>query len=352
MKSYFLSYSDSDARFKRLNLHFQESMTEVHLLFYQSVMPAFTESNKLLQSESPLIHRLQICLLRQLKTFLNKFLKPNIIAECDDLSIKEQLPYKDTECQLSDEELFIGFLTKMKLGDLLTKADISQAQVDKFHDAVRAFYVTAVDYMYKWFPLQDPLLINSKWTIFYQRLETRFSTVEYFLDRYSNLLKFSPDQMNRLNEQFCDYQTMALTEIPKDILEYRLPDLQGQKKGDDNEPLDWRVDHIWSYMSTLKDDTSKPRFDLLFQVARVILVIPHLNAGEERIFSLINKNKTEYRPNLKLDTTLASLITIKVYLPESVTPCYRFVPSADLLAKAKKATKLYNLEHSTSGSKK
>jgi len=44
-------------------------------------------------------------------------------------------------------------------------------------------------------------------------------------------------------------------------------------------------------------DVKKPginsfEFDLLFKVAEVVMTIPHSNAGKERIFSLINKNKT------------------------------------------------------------
>ena len=81
--------------------------------------------------------------------------------------------------------------------------------------------------------------------------------------------------------------------------------------------------------------------DLLFQVAEVIMTIPHSNAGEERIFSLINKNKTPSRSSLGLDGTLSSLITVKTHIEKLL----EWKPSASILENAKKATRIYNIQH-------
>ena len=45
LKSYFKSQTESQARFKRLLKYFEDPMTEVYLLFYQSVLPTFTHTN-------------------------------------------------------------------------------------------------------------------------------------------------------------------------------------------------------------------------------------------------------------------------------------------------------------------
>jgi len=82
-------------------------------------------------------------------------------------------------------------------------------------------------------------------------------------------------------------------------------------------------------------------FDLLFKVVEVVMTIPHSNAGEERIFSLINKNKTPSRSFLKLDGTLSSLITVKTHIDNPL----QWQPSKTLLEKAKKATRAYNDKH-------
>ena len=92
---------------------------------------------------------------------------------------------------------------------------------------------------------------------------------------------------------------------------------------------------------TLSQD--KLKFGKLGQVAKTVLVIPHSNAGEERVFLIIRKNKTAFRPSLSVGGTLGSLINIKLALHE---PCHQFEPTKELLDAAKKATRAYNLAHS------
>ena len=55
LKSYFLSESESQARFKRLHSIFSNPLSEVYLLFYQSILPVFSKFN-FLQREDPCIH--------------------------------------------------------------------------------------------------------------------------------------------------------------------------------------------------------------------------------------------------------------------------------------------------------
>ena len=49
-----------------------------------------------------------------------------------------------------------------------------------------------------------------------------------------------------------------------------------------------------------------------YRIALLALTLPHSNAEEELVFSLVTKNKTKFRPNLKLDGTLSSILTIKL----------------------------------------
>ncbi len=53
LESYFKSENESQARFGRLLAAFTNPMTEVYLVFYQSVLPTFTNINLLLQQEYP-----------------------------------------------------------------------------------------------------------------------------------------------------------------------------------------------------------------------------------------------------------------------------------------------------------
>ena len=65
-----------------------------------------------------------------------------------------------------------------------------------------------------------------------------------------------------------------------------------------------------------------------FPLANLVPMIPHSNAGEERVLSVICKTGRDDKGKLQLEGTLSSLITVKLNLPESkAQPCYLFQPS-------------------------
>ena len=101
-----------------------------------------------------------------------------------------------------------------------------------------------------------------------------------------------------------------------------------------------RMDIIWSHLKT-----TLPK---LANIALFLLTIPHSNAGEEQIFSMIGKNKTKFRSTIDNDTSLNSIMLIKMNRPESIKPCYQWKFSNDLLKKCKAACKEYNKQHSAS----
>lgn len=74
------------------------------------------------------------------------------------------------------------------------------------------------------------------------------------------------------------------------------------------------------------------------KVVLLVLVIHYSNVQEERVFSLITKNKTDLWPNLKLDGTLSSIVQVKLANPES---CNQYEPEENNLKTAKSATMEY-----------
>ena len=102
-----------------------------------------------------------------------------------------------------------------------------------------------------------------------------------------------------------------------------------------------RMDVIWGYLSTMKAADGEFLFKRLFKVAKLILVLPHSNAGEERVFSMVRKNKTPFRSSLSMDGTLSSILTVKLADVDAV----QFKPTNELLKKAKSATWEYNKAH-------
>ena len=73
----------------------------------------------------------------------------------------------------------------------------------------------------------------------------------------------------------------------------------------------FRMDSIWAYISSMKLADHSLKFRRLCKVAKTVLILPHSNAGEERVFS-IKKNKTPFRGSLAVNGTLSSLMTIKL----------------------------------------
>ena len=300
-------------------------MTEIYLLFFQSILPTLNCTNKFLQRDEPLIHLLQPHLLSLVQKVLSKFVKPTfLVAGLNDL---DKLEYSDSVNQVTNSDLVIGYVTKQEVNKLLHNGDISAHQHSSFYTGVRRFFESVTSYLLKWCPLKDDLLLNATWIDFKQRLNSTFSSVEYFIARFPSLLSHLNKDL--VNDQFLSYQLMSDRDIPPSFI-----------GGCDDSSCN--VDKLWGFLKDFKKPgTNTCEFDLLFKVANVIITIPHSNAGEESIFSLINKNKTSSRSSLGLDGTLSSLITVKTHIEEPL----KWEPSEELITKAKQATLSYNQQH-------
>ena len=172
----------------------------------------------------------------------------------------------------------------------------------------------------------------------------KFSDVEFFAIRYKNLLKFSENEMSRLFDEFVDYQLMQLSDIPETIWQeasVRL-DVTDELLHNDEEYGCSRMDVIWSYLFKLLTPDDLQWFKFLSKVVEIVLVLPHSNAAEERIFNYVQLNKTPQRNKLEYDGTLSSLLTIKL---NDIEPCYGNEPTKELLQRTKSATSLYNKNH-------
>ena len=336
LQSYFKSEAESQARFKRLATAFEKPLTEVYLLFYQSVLPTFTQVNLLLQREDPNIYLVADSIRVFLKKLLSKFVTLQAIRAEDDVT---KVDFENPANHLGDSAITIGIVTKQCLQKLLNEGDISAYEQKKFYAAVRAFYVDAASQAVKKLPFDDCFLSNARFLNFEKREECTFDSVEFFCARYSNLLQLTPVQMDLLQEEFTDYQLLDKSDIPEAVWKEALI---CEEETEDARKEHHRMDMIWAHLWGMKNVDSSPRFQLLSEVGRLVLVIPHSNAGEERVFSLIRQNKTPDRSSLDANGTLSSMIQIKL---ANSDPCTKWEPSKDLLKAAKGATKQYNDMH-------
>ena len=84
-------------------------------------------------------------------------------------------------------------------------------------------------------------------------------------------------------------------------------------------------------------------FSHLWKAVRLILTIPHSNTKEERVFSLVRKNKTCFRPRLDPEETLASIVAVKLAMKSESAETFN-IPQ-EVLNAAKSATYKYKLSH-------
>ena len=101
----------------------------------------------------------------------------------------------------------------------------------------------------------------------------------------------------------------------------------------------FKLDTGWVFLARAKHADGQEWFPLLSKVARLVATIPHSNAGEERVFSMIRKNRSESRPWLNAETTLASIIMTKLAMTQGTV--LKFEPTKELLLKVKTATARY-----------
>ena len=133
-------------------------------------------------------------------------------------------------------------------------------------------------------------------------------------------------------EEFIDDKTIATCELPDHaLMDAVIPESEVADE--------YRIDVIWYYLFQMKSSVGNNySFRLLFNVARLVMVALHSSAGIERVYALVNKNKSEGSDKNRLDIegTLSSILAVKLNQPEAFCQCYEFTPDAKLLSEAKK----------------
>ena len=269
LRSYFLSQdeNESDCRLSRLQGLFNDPMTEVNLLFYQSVLPVFTKTNLLLQRDSPRIHFLYDAMERVLRTLLGRLVT---VTAMDSANTVVEVDFNSKPNQLIDSQLMIGFTTKQVLGRV--QDEVQPSKVKKFYNGVRVFYVKCLTYIVDKFAWNDPLLKHVQFVDFEKRKICTFESVQYFLTRFSQLLP--SEHTDEVYDEFRLYQ--SLPEIP--------PELDKSKIYEEDCI---RADILWNELQKAKDVNGKEKFGLVAKVAKLVLILPHSNADEEQIFSIV-----------------------------------------------------------------
>ena len=154
-----------------------------------------------------MVHILQPQLWNLVKKIIGKVSKPSVLREYITAGTVPLASLKESSNQVGNSELVIGYVTMQTTKQLHREGAITDRQLANFFKAAREFIVCATEYLLKWCPLEDELLIHATWLHFEQRLEKHFNSVEYFVHRYPNI--FPEMNMDKLNEEFLSYQMLA-----------------------------------------------------------------------------------------------------------------------------------------------
>ena len=188
--------------------------TQVYLLFYESVLCTFTHVNLFLQREDPSIYLVDDAIRALLTKLLSKFVTLQAIIEQDDIT---KVDFTNPVNHLSNHVIIIGMVTKQCLQKLLNEDDICANDERKFYAGVRAFYIDATSQALHKLPFNDCVLNNARFLNFERKEDCTFDAVHFFCAKYPDLLKLTHAQMDRLQEEFTDYQLLERSEIPDTI---------------------------------------------------------------------------------------------------------------------------------------
>ena len=118
--------------------------------------------------------------------------------------------------EVSDDKLFIGFLTRQRLRQLEDDG-FELTKIKTFYCALQKFYKACFHYAVKNLPLDDVVFRNSRFANFASTKDVSVEDVKYFIDRYSTILKFGAPEYDSLHDEFISYQLLSDDDIPPQV---------------------------------------------------------------------------------------------------------------------------------------
>ena len=248
------------------------------LLHQTKVFDAFLVS---FQSEKPMIHKLRRGMLKLMRSILTRFVKPSAMLYKSPETVDHNLPVNIKV----NSELVIGEDARQFLQEKEAH-HLRDHRVEEFFTSAKKYFVSLLDYLKKWLPVNDPLLLHAEVADVGLQTESKLTSLKFFLQRYPCLL---PEGVtaDTVIEQFTTYQC---TDIRQCVTE---EDADG-------------IDSTWKKIGELEEVLLSE----LSLVMRGILTLPHGSAHCERVFSCVKKNRTSQRASLS-DVTLESLLVVK-----------------------------------------
>ena len=255
---------------------------KLYCLFLRDAIKDFEKINPELQSDTPMIHSLANKLQNFYKTLMIKFVKPSAILGQDILSVN----FSDSKNIKDASDLKIG----PGAMSFLESVSIKQERKSEFFNHVVLFYQAVCSYMTKKdklgatkLPFKDPLLQHLTVTDPSTQLTSSFADLEFFLKKFPSLINSS--SISDIKNEFAIFQCTDISSI-----------------------ISPRIDTTWFNIWELQEN-GKQLFTHLPRIMLSLLTIPHSSAHCEIIFSVVRKNKTDFRGNMSRDTLEALVVS-------------------------------------------
>jgi len=251
---------------------------QLHCLFLLHTVKVFDTFLLTFQAEKPMIHELRKGMLTLFRSILTKFVKPSAML----YKSMEAVDYKQP-CNIKhNSDLVIGEEAREFLKNKATN-HLRDSRIEEFFKNAKTYFVSLMDYLKKWLPVEDPVLLHAEVADVDKQVEVKSGSLRFFLQRFPRLVPEGAT-VDTITEQFSLYQCT---------------DVRSCKSED-------RIDLTWKNIGELADG----QFKELSLVMRGILTIPHGSAHCERVFSCVRKNRTHQRSSLS-DSTMESLLVLK-----------------------------------------
>ena len=66
--------------------------------------------------------------------------------------------------------------------------------------------------------MSDTFRNHAVWVDFFSRETAKWTDIEYFISRFEGILQFDNQEIEMLYEEFVDYKTLSINELPEDAL--------------------------------------------------------------------------------------------------------------------------------------
>ena len=170
-------------------------MIEAHLLFCTACLCLFTNYNLFLQRGDPLAHKVFSMTKELIRKIAPRFLQTSCYHGED----------------ITDEDI-------QRLNKLFKEGDTDQTQYNTVPEAKIAFYRESLRYVLDKMDMSCYFWGQAVWTDFFNKDSANWSHVEYFLNTFINVLPNDDEKMDRLYEEFTDYKTLSISDLPDTAL--------------------------------------------------------------------------------------------------------------------------------------